>query len=182
MRAFFFILILAVIICSFLDPVEDTMDIKTGQSRSLPLSFLKSIPAGENNFSSASQSAQEVSKVAGTGMVKRWIRLNGDGKDMGKLSIADERKIVEKAGIEFRYINIHTVGLQKAAEEIHDALIEGGVMIHCRHGYDRTGAMVGYHLRRMGWRRAEVVQYNNWGWDYVDRKGPKYEFYWHMID
>lgn len=149
---------------------------------SLNFDFVRQIPEGEQNFSSGTMSAAEVRQLAQSGVIRTWIRMNGDGRDQGKLSIAEEKKIVEAAGIEFIFLNVHATGLEKSARIIHAKLLEGNVLLHCRHGYDRTGAMVGYHLRQLGWSRAEVVKYNHWGWDYVQRKGSSYSQYWEMIN
>lgn len=154
---------------------------KPGLSQSEPglpvFSFTREIPDGMHNYRSAQPSLSELDRICASGLITRVIRMNGDGKDSGGMSIQTERQICEKYGLEFLHVNAHSSG---AEEKIRELLSGGRNLIHCRHGYDRTGGMVGYYLRRMGYSTEEVIQHNQWD-GYLERKGKRYEKYYKLI-
>lgn len=135
------------------------------------------IPGGQHNYRSAQLSITQLDSVLSTGLITTVIRLNGDGKDAAGVPAKKERALCDSYGVGFTQINAHT---PDAADLVHALLQDGRTLIHCRHGFDRTGAMVGYHLRRMGYTTEQVIQHNGWQ-DYQQRKGKKYAKYLSLI-
>lgn len=143
------------------------------------LQFIESIPGNANNFRSKQLTADQLTQLCKHRQITRVIRMNGDGKDSAGVSIQEEKDICNYYGIHFQYINIDA----KKGEEyrINQLLKLGNCLIHCRHGYDRTGAMVGYHLRQNGYSKKYVIEHNDWN-DYVERKGKRYQKYFDYIN
>lgn len=107
------------------------------------------------------------------------IRLNGDGKDAGSLSVEEELSICLAHEVTFVNLNISKAGKKQAAQICADYLDGGNVLIHCLHGYDRTGAMVGYYLQQNGFTREQIIQANDWS-NYLQRKGDDYKQYYDL--
>lgn len=140
--------------------------------------FVYEVPGGANNYRSAQPSLEQLESVLGKGTIRTVIRLNGNGKDSGGVPAEQEKALCEKFNTRFLVINPH----RKDAPRIIDQLLsEGRCLIHCKHGFDRTGAMVGYHLRQLGYSKEEVIQYNGWE-GYLERKGDAYARYMGFIE
>lgn len=63
------------------------------------------------------------------------------------------------------------------AKKINKILKQGNCLIHCKWGFDRTGAVVGYYLRMLGWTAKDIIKHNNWH-NYIKKKGKSYKKYW----
>jgi len=119
--------------------------------------FVYEIPGGANNYRSAQPSLEQLEAVLRKGAIRTVIRLNGNGKDSGGVPAEQEKAECEKFGTRFLVLNPHR---EDTPEIVHQLLSEGKCLIHCKHGFDRTGAMVGYHLRQLGYSRDEVIRHN----------------------
>lgn len=139
--------------------------------------YVHTIPGRRHNLRSAQLSLNQLDSLIDLGYIQNIIRLNGDGKAAAGVPIAKERTLCDSLGIGFIYINPEATD---AALTIHALLLDGRTLIHCRHGFDRTGAMVGYHLRQLGYSRQQVIQHNGWE-GYVEKKGNAYRKYLSFI-
>ena len=140
--------------------------------------FVHPVPGGRHNYRSAQISLAQLDSLLSTGLIARVIRLNGPGRDAGGVQPGDERRLCEDHGVEFHAINAHE---PDARQRVHVLLMHGQTLIHCRHGFDRTGALVGYHLRRLGYSRDEVIAHNGWE-NYTTKKGKQYQIYLNYIE
>jgi len=134
------------------------------------------IPDGLGNYRSAALTEADLQAALATGKIKYVLRLNGDTpNDRGPISCARESSLVAKAGAEYvttRASNVNRFdahagyregrGYVKAFERATLYLRRGGVLIHCRHGFDRTGAIVGAWLGANGHSFEAVIDHNNW--------------------
>ena len=73
----------------------------------ITLSFIRDIPDGNNNWRGQQPTADQLTKLCASGMVKRILRLNGNGKDSGGVTIPQERAICDQYGIELHVVNVH---------------------------------------------------------------------------
>lgn len=134
---------------------------------------VRQIPDGLNNYRAEQLNPSVYAQLP----VTTVVRLNGNGKDGNHISIEEERRICEENGIQFHYFNIEGGGVD---EKVREILLKGDCLIHCRHGFDRTGAMVGYHLKYLGWNKEEIIKHNKWE-RYIEKKGEKYKKYFNRI-
>lgn len=144
------------------------------------------IPDGKCNYRSAQFTEEELPYVIKKYNIKRIVRLNGDGGDSKHRSsypqtpIATEKAICEANGCTFTFYSSHHgyqegKGYTKSIETATNNLKQGNTLIHCAHGADRTGGMVGAYLKNQGimtlkdniWKYT--TQYN--GWQSMIRKG-----------
>lgn len=139
--------------------------------------YVHSIPGGRHNYRSPQLTLEQLDSILAAGLITTVIRLNGDGRDAAGVSVKKERALCDAHSVGFILLNAHA---PDAALTIHGLLLDGRTLIHCRHGFDRTGAMVGYHLRRLGYTRAQVIRHNGWN-GYIEPKGPKYRKYMSFI-
>ena len=90
------------------------------------------------------------------------FRLNGNGKDSNGLTIEKETVICERMGVRFYY----TPMLQNKdnwANVIMPTMLKETVLIHCHHGYDRTGFIFAYKLmKHHGYSFKQVQKMNKW--------------------
>lgn len=140
--------------------------------------YVFKVPGERYNFRSAQLTLEQLDSLLRKGLIRHVIRLNGNGKDSGGVPAEQEKALCEKRRVDFKLLNSEERG---AAVTIHRLLLEGQCLIHCLHGYDRTGAMVGYHLRRLGYSREEVIRFNGWE-GYLERKGAAYGRYLELIE
>lgn len=140
--------------------------------------YARPIPGDRHNYRSAQLSLARMDSILSTGLITTVIRLNGNGGDAGGVPAETERRLCAEHGVQFIRIDAHA---PDAALTAHALLLEGRTLIHCRHGFDRTGALVGYHLRQLGFSREDVIQYNGWK-DYATIKGEKYRKYLAFIE
>jgi len=139
--------------------------------------FVYEVPGGAHNYRSAQLSLEQLETVLRNGAIRTVVRLNGNGKDSGGVSAEQEKALCEKFNTQFLLIDSHR---KDAPQIIHNLFSEGQCLIHCRHGFDRTGAMVGYHLRQIGYSRDEVIRHNGWE-NYLECKGRAYAGYFNLI-
>lgn len=144
--------------------------------------LIQEIPGGGNNFRWRQPSEVELHHILADTSIRTVIRLNGNGKDAGALTIEEEAAICAQYGARFYFINAHQgyqagQGYIGSAQEVYNLLSQGNIFIHCRHGYDRVGAMVGYYLSVLGYEPHEIIEHNNWQ-DYLEKKGRAYHKYY----
>ncbi|MTB49809.1 hypothetical protein [Lewinella sp. W8] len=152
---------------------------------------IRFIPDGLGNLRSAALTAEELENALATGRIRYVIRLNGDGKnDRGPISTAEERAICAQYGVEYvtspglPFFDGHAGyeqgrGYVKSYERAQQYLRRGGVLIHCRHGHDRTGAIVGAWLAHQDYNFPMIITHNNWQ-GYGDR-GAAYAPYMETV-
>ena len=104
--------------------------------------------------------------------------MNGNGADSGGVSVQREKNLCREYGVQFHFINMHDNN--QPEQKVHELLQLGRTYVHCRHGFDRTGAAVGYHLRQLGWELPAIVEHNRWR-NYIERKGAAYQQYFDKI-
>ena len=133
--------------------------------------------------------------------IKTVIRLNSDGRDtimdghFGHgpfMNVKRERKIVEDLNSEFIYKVISEKGSElgkgysAVVDELVDIIKKGNVLVHCKHGKDRTGAVIGSYLKSQGVPLKEIWRHNIMyapKWDGADgRVCRKFRNYWKYID
>lgn len=139
--------------------------------------YVRPIPGDRYNYRSAQLTIPQMDSVLAAGLITTVIRLNGNGRDASGVSTTEERRLCASHGVRFIRLDAHA---PDAALTAHALLLEGRTLIHCCHGFDRTGALVGYHLRQLGFGRAEVIRYNGWE-NYLDKKGADYSKYLSLI-
>jgi hypothetical protein len=154
---------------------------------------IRSIPDGRGNYRSATLTAKELKAALASGRIKYVLRMNGDGKnDRGHLSTTEERDIVEAAGAV--YVTSPSTptrfdghagykegrGYVGALSQASLYLRRGGVLVHCRHGFDRTGAIVGGWLAANGHPYELIIAHNNW--QYYENRGPGYHRYLKTVE
>jgi hypothetical protein len=135
------------------------------------------IPGGQNNWRSAQITADILPSVIKKYGIKNIIRMSGDHeKHRSKHTETPkdtERKICEENGCTYHYIDSHSgfkegKGYTQSIQKTSEVLNKGNTLIHCAHGADRTGGMVGAYLKNNGYmtNKDEVwkytTQYNNW--------------------
>jgi len=119
------------------------------------------IPDGLNNYRSAQFLKKDLPNVIKKYGIKRIIRMNGDAGDSKHRSKyeettkATEKKICEDNDCEWTFINAHEgykkgqgKGYQGSLNKMDTILKKGNTLIHCTHGQDRTGGMVGGYLKK----------------------------------
>lgn len=138
------------------------------------------IPDGKNNYRSAQLTPELIEYVIKKFNIKNIIRLNGDGSDakhFGSQPITNrdvEKKVCEQNDCNFYPISPHSgykknEGYVNSVNKVKSIMDGGNTLIHCAHGADRTGGMVGGYLKKSGiitnpdelWKYT--TQYNNWG-------------------
>jgi hypothetical protein len=154
------------------------------------------IPDGKNNYRSAQFLEKDLEYVIKKYGIKNIIRMNGDGVDSKHKSsypetkMAIEKQICESNGCKYYFINSHqgyqyNKGYVGSLNKIIPILNEGNTLIHCAHGADRTGGMVGGYLKNMGYMKDldqlwnYTTQYNSWKY-MVDKRiffGSGYDKY-----
>jgi hypothetical protein len=137
------------------------------------------IPDGKNNFRSAQLPGDVLASVIKKYKIKNVIRLNGDGNDSyhrqasEKLSREDEKKICEELNCKFEPIKAHMgykfgEGYVGSLDSVSSILQKGNTLIHCAHGADRTGGLVGGYLKKTGKEKdldklwEYTTKYNGW--------------------
>ena len=137
------------------------------------------IPDGLANYRSGQIPKTKLADFIRKYNIKQIIRFNGDGVDSRKrtsdptTSIAEEKKICEENGCKFFQLSSHKgykpgQGYTTSRDQVTEILKKGNTLIHCLHGSDRTGGMVGGYLKMTGkmtdpaqlWNYT--TQYNGW--------------------
>jgi len=88
--------------------------------------------------------------------IRTVVTLNADS---GGRDIPD---LVEEAGLESLYVPMgdNDWPSRESFEKIKSALREGNTLVHCTHGADRTGAVVGrYYIEDLGWDLKTAIDY-----------------------
>ena len=137
------------------------------------------IPGGQNNYRSAQITANILPSVIKKYGIKNIIRMNGDGHDSKhkstypETSKSTEERICKENGCTYYYIDSHSgfkagQGYTQSIQKTNDILNKGNTLIHCAHGADRTGAMVGAYLKNNGYMTDKdelwkyTTQFNGW--------------------
>jgi protein tyrosine/serine phosphatase len=162
--------------------VEDIKNGKKTKEKDIQPEDLKDfkfakIPGGQNNWRSAQITADILPSVIKKYGIKNIIRMSGDDEKHRskhtKTPKDTERKICEENGCTYHYIDSHSgfkegKGYTESIKKTSEILNKGNTLIHCAHGADRTGGMVGAYLKNNGYmtNKDEVwkytTQYNNW--------------------
>jgi hypothetical protein len=137
------------------------------------------IPGGTNNWRSAQITADVLPLVIKKYGIKNIVRMNGDDSDSrhkgshSKTSRDTEKKICEENDCTYHFINAHSgfklgKGYTSSIQQTSNILNQGNTLIHCAHGADRTGGMVGSYLKNNGYMTDKdelwkyTTQFNNW--------------------
>jgi hypothetical protein len=137
------------------------------------------IPDGKGNYRSAQFTEKELPYIIKKYNIKRIVRLNGDGRDSRHKSAypetpkSKEKAICESLGCESYFMSSHSgykqgQGYVKSVQDIGAILDKGNTLIHCAHGADRTGGIVGGYLKTRGYMTNldqlwnYTTQYNGW--------------------
>ena len=137
------------------------------------------IPGGQNNYRSAQITANLLPSVIKKYGIKNIIRMNGDGHDSKhkstypETSKSTEERICKENGCTYYYIDSHSgfksgQGYTLSIQKTNDILNKGNTLIHCAHGADRTGGMVGAYLKNNGYMTDKdelwkyTTQFNGW--------------------
>lgn len=140
----------------------------------------RKIPASDD-WRSEQPTAQHLESFLKHHEIDVVIRMNVD-REKGALLYAREEAICKKYGVKLVFINAHK-GYEKgkgylgSATEIYEILKTKRCLIHCKHGFDRTGAMVGYYLGKKGYSKQQIIQHNYWK-NYLETKGKAYKPYY----
>lgn len=144
------------------------------------------IPDGKGNYRSAQFTENELPYIIKKYNIKHIIRLNGDGLDSKHSSSlpqtprSRENAICNANGCEYHFIDSHSgfkegQGYATSIDKVSAILDKGNTLIHCAHGADRTGGMVGGYLKKRGYMTnldelwKYTTQYN--GWQSMIKKG-----------
>ena len=136
------------------------------------------IPDAVNCWRSAQLPKDNIESFVRDRGIKVVIRLSGQSETQfgtdAPVSYEEERKAVEAAGGVF-----YKLSAQREPDKVAAYIAAGNCYIHCAHGADRTGSVIGYYLYRnkTGWTREGIwdylTDYNTWntnrpsGWEWV---------------
>lgn len=133
------------------------------------------------NYRSAQPTLEELGSMIQQLDIEVVIRLNGDE---GGITVAEEKAFCERHKIQFVRLNAHLTengpGYDASGKVASTFLKNGNVLIHCQHGHDRVGALVGYFLKTNGISRSEIIAHNQWQ-NYLEKKGNDYKPYYDTI-
>lgn len=104
------------------------------------------------------------------------IRLN---RDTDGMTVEEEAYICRNHTVQFYYFNIEG-NIPEVYSQIRNLLRGGNALVHCRHGYDRTGVIMGLWLKEQGATEAEILAFNQWQ-NYLENKGEQYRKYWDAV-
>ncbi len=142
------------------------------------------IPSSDSilqNYRSAQPDSAQLSHLITTYGIEVIVRLNGDE---GGMTIEEEQRLADSMQVQFVRLNAHLrdegPGYDGSAKVLARFLQGGKVLVHCQHGHDRVGALVGHWLITNGYTTQEVIEHNQWE-DYLERKGDAYQSYWETI-
>ena len=153
---------------------DEKNDVATGDLKEFNF---HQIPDKLNNWRSAQITADLLPSVIKKYKIKNIIRMSGDDEKHRdkhpKTSLDTEKKICEENGCTYNFINSHSdfklgQGYTTSIKKTSDILSKGNTLIHCAHGADRTGGMVGAYLKNKGYitNKEELwkytTQYNSW--------------------
>lgn len=128
------------------------------------------------NFKSAQPDKDQLFQTLKKDQIEVVVRLNADSD---KLSIEQEAEICNDRNVRFYYFNIET-DPQAAYRQIRNFLRDGNALVHCRHGYDRAGVIMGLWMKESGATDQEVIAFNQWE-NYLQNKGKPYRKYWDAV-
>lgn len=143
---------------------------------------LQLIEGTDNSYRSGQLSLNQMDTLFANYGIKTIIRLNGNGKDSGGVSIEEEAALARKYHIQFYHLNAHEgykagFGYLSSNQSIADMLDQDDVYIHCKHGFDRTGSAIAFYMRAQGFDQYQVIHHNNWE-GYLEKKGDAYRKYY----
>lgn len=128
-----------------------------------------------NNHFSGTLDADDIRLLAASG-AEIIIRLNGDGDDMGAMSIEDEAALCAKLGIRFYYFNVERQ-FAEIAELVYNLMRNGNAVVHCLNGVHRAPMLYGYYIRKISnWVTDEEI-IEILGWEELVRNPKEYEKY-----
>lgn len=133
------------------------------------------IPDGKNNYRSAQITIDKYPEVIKKYGIKNIIRMNGDGGDSKhkssypQTSKKEEEEMCKKLGCNYQFINAHEgykegKGYTQSLDKVDKILQQGNTLIHCTHGADRTGGMVGGYLKK-----NNIITDKDKLWDYTTK-------------
>lgn len=135
---------------------------------------VRRLPGQVGNYSSRQLSPNELRRVLESDQIRLVIRLNTDGIDeAGPMRTEEERGICRAFEVGFKTMKPWA---RDAPALIEHELKQGNVLIHCTNGFDATGAMVGYYLRREGFTPDQVIEFL--GWEDYDQETGIYQKYY----
>lgn len=134
---------------------------------SLQFDFIEKVPAGTQIYRSAQLTYEQLDTLLASGKITYVLRLNGDYKDAGAMTTAEERALCDKHGVIFARINAHAgyvkdEGYRQTVQLTNEYLEAGHVLVHCKHGFHRAGAVIGAFLTAHGFDPEEVIEHNDW--------------------
>lgn len=135
---------------------------RTGKPFAIPAPEARGIP----NFAEIEPGLARGGRPTPEGI--RWLRSRGYRTVIDLTASADERRALERAGIDFVGIPLHA-GLLAATPpspreiRIFLAVVTDSsrrpVFFHCRRGRDRTGVMAAvYRMEVQGWKPSEAIE------------------------
>lgn len=160
-------------------PVRVPLPTQADQPTEIALGPLRQVPGDRGNYRGPQPTARELRAALESGKIKTVIRLNAEGEQEGYLSPGEEQAICNEAGVLFVLINIEGANgcSTRKLHRVHEMLADGNCFIHCLHGFDRTGAAVGYHLRQLCFTPEKIIAHNDWA-GYPAKKGAAYQKYY----
>lgn len=137
------------------------------------------IPDGRGNYRSAQIMGKDLEYIIKKYNIKNIIRMNGDGSDGKHMKTHtetprdEEKGICESLGCTYNFIDSHkgyvkNKGYVQSLNNVTPILRKGNTLIHCAHGADRTGGLVGGYLKNEGFMTNKddlwqyTTQYNSW--------------------
>lgn len=139
---------------------------------SLPSNFAE-IPGGRGNYRTDQPTLAQFRYIFEKyPKIKTVVRLNTE--EGTGVTVDAERNLVEDSGRVFEFVNAHQgyvsgKGYTKSIRDVLPYLKKGNTLIHCTHGADRTGYLVGAYLQDIGFRNWDKEQlweytigYNSW--------------------
>lgn len=137
------------------------------------------IPVGKNNWRGPQFDREDFVEFVTTHNIETVIRLNGEKRN--SMSAKEEEYICNSLGIKFVLVNIEGFSTEEHFNKIFSMLDKGNVYLHCRHGFDRTGATVAAYMNRYGFSKDQIIYHNHWD-SYLEEKGDKYKKYYASVN
>lgn len=139
----------------------------------LPGVYLKSLGT---NFKGAQPDSTELIAMLKSYPIDVVIRLNADGN---KMSVEQEAAICKRENVRFYYFNIEG-NTKSIYGQISNLLQDGNTLVHCLHGFDRTGVIMGLWMKENNYSNQQIIAFNKWE-NYLENKGEKYRKYWDAV-
>lgn len=127
--------------------------------RHLPNGF-RQLPIGEHIYISASPCADAYRDFEQMGLLQT-VRLNGDGKDAGCMTIEEEASTAGVHQMRLSYFNVDSGNrwqLKRAVRMVGDDY----VLIHCKHGVHRAVLVAACYMLSEGVPYEDVLAWAGW--------------------